>query len=57
MALVVLVEALGVEEVDVGYGCMSDCDGEVFWPFWLWWGDLFGSEVCEVLRESQWLAP
>jgi hypothetical protein len=49
VSAVVLVQALGVEQVDMGYGCVSD-----FYVDFLGWcrgriGDGGGFEDCDVL--------
>lgn len=49
MALVVLVQALGVEEVDMRYGCVRDFNCEIIFGFWGWVWDVFWFEGCEVL--------
>lgn len=49
MALVVLVEALGVEEVDVRYCSVGDFNRKVIFMLWRWGWDSFGLEGCEVL--------
>lgn len=36
MTLVVLMQALGVEEVDVSYCSMSNLDAEIGWSFCFW---------------------
>jgi hypothetical protein len=49
VAFVVLVQALGVEEVYMCDGCVCDFDSQVVCGFWGWVWHGFWCEVCQVL--------
>lgn len=53
MALIVLVEALCVEEIDVGYSCMGDLDTDILGSFDFGCGYVHGFEICEILWANQ----